>query len=343
MQPSSPVKPGSTVTCNTAAATSTRPENSKTHSDTPRVASPGQRSRAHFDSPLRMQDFYNTDPIFRQLIAALKPTGASARTDALLRGFALRLGEIRIAVLDAEKSFTRTSCKECALHLHAAKANQVMLLAQIDGAAEDVLPAAKRAELHSGCVYLGNALSKMLVQGKVLATTGSASQFSPPHSQQKRTQSHPDSPVFITTSPKRRRPDTPPPQVPESVSSPAYKARGTNDSAPSCHAADSAFAMAPSTSTPSATSATSIASTIPLLGDQPAQSAVASTSSPSPRKPHRLTAQPRPRPASQLFIAPPDCRTEATPTSVDAVRSLHSLPVESSGKPLGAPSPDIPQ
>lgn len=335
MQPSSATNASSTTTSTAIVSAAKQPDSSKPGPRAPRVTSPRREASPHFDTPLRMHDFYKADPIFKQLSATLKQSGANANTKNLLAGFASTMESIRKTVLDAEKLFTPHSRKDCALRLEASKANQVRWLVEIDAVADTLLPAKRRGEIHDACVDLGRALSKMLVQAKALEKAGSADQISPPQGQQKRGQSHPDSPVMTTASPKRRKVDTPHSTSPDAVSSPGYRPAPVIDSTPSIDGVESnggnaAMSTASSTSalsTTSSTSSTSTTSTSSSAADPSSQLPVTSPNSPVARKRHRLGAQPRPRPASQLFAAPPDfkAKVEAAPLpGVDADDDRHA-------------------
>jgi hypothetical protein len=174
MQPSSATNASSTTTSSTIGTATKKPDSSKPGTSTPRVTSPRQEANPHFDTPLRMHDFYKADPIFKQLGATLKQSGANADTRKLLAGFASTMESIRKTVLEAEKLFTPHSRKDCALRLEASKANQVRWLVEIDAVADTILPAKRRGEIHDACVELGRALSKMLVQAKALERAGFA-------------------------------------------------------------------------------------------------------------------------------------------------------------------------
>jgi hypothetical protein len=309
--------------------------------------------KLRFDSPLRMHDFYNADPIYRKMLVALKAGGASAsaNTRKLLDDFASQLETIRKAMLDAEKLFTPYSRKECALRLEAAKANQVRLLGGIDEAADSILPAPRQEEIRSACAELGRGLSKMLVQAKELEKAAPEGQQSPTRAQQKRSQGHPDSPTMTATSPKRRKADTPPSQLPGYVSSPASKAASQTNAMPASSVLDAGNASAstaststssgtsgpPDTPAASTTSAASATSPARAHVDQPK---VKSPGSPSSRNQRRLAAQPRPRPASQLFAAPPDFSTQSIGAPASVVDTDHKLQAEKSDSHVGLASPD---
>jgi hypothetical protein len=354
MQPSSPVKSGSAFTPDTTAATSKHAGASASTSNLPRVRSPQPETKSRFDSPLRMHDFYSADPIFKKMLAALKVGGASADTRKVLDGFASQLETIRKAVLDAEKLFTPYSRKECALRLEAAKANQVRLLGEIDDVADSVLPAPKQYEIRTACAELGRGLSKMLVQAKELEKVAAEGRMSPPRAQQKRSQGHPDSPTLTASSPKRRKADAPPSQLPGSVSSPASKAAPQTDALPAYSVGDGGNASA-STASTSTTASTSSNSTTPdtsaasipsaTTASRPArvqvdQSRVKSPGSPVSRNQRRLAAQPRPRPASQLFAAPPDFSAQARDALAPLAHADRKPQAAKSDSHFGSTSPD---
>jgi hypothetical protein len=298
-----------------------------------------------------MHDFYNADPIFKKLLAALKISGGSTETRKTLGDFASQLETIRKAVLDAEKLFTPYSRKECALRLEAAKANQVRLLGEIDDAADIVVAAGKRKELHDACADLGRSLSKMLLQAKELEKTLTEDRMSPPRAQQKRSQGHPDSPTLPATSPKRRKADTPPSELSDSVSAPASKAA---PQAIAAHAfsvivGGNASASTASTSTTASTSnrpdtpaafVTSSASALSPARVQLDQPKVKSPASPSSQNPRRLAAQPRPRPPSQLFAAPPDFSTQSKGALGPVVQTDRKQQTEKFDSYVGSTSPD---
>jgi hypothetical protein len=345
MQPSSATNASSTTTSSTIGTATKKPDSSKPGTSTPRVTSPRQEANPHFDTPLRMHDFYKADPIFKQLGATLKQSGANADTRKLLAGFASTMESIRKTVLEAEKLFTPHSRKDCALRLEASKANQVRWLVEIDAVADTILPAKRRGEIHDACVELGRALSKMLVQAKALERAGFADQISPPQGQQKRAQSHPDSPVLTTASPKRRKVDTPHPTSPGAVSSPGYKPAPVIASTPSVdsdgsNAVASTASSTSAISTTSSVSSTSTTSTSSSAGDPVSQPPVTSPNSPVARKRHRLGAQPRPRPASQLFAAPPDFKAKAVAAPLQGVDTDGNRHVKQADHLVDATLPD---
>lgn len=347
MQPGSPPKARYTATPTTPVTTTRLTDSSKSSSGTPRITSPRQDGKAGFDTPLRMHDFYSADPQFNALTAALASgKTSSSDTKKLLANFALQLGQIRTTVFDAEKSFSPYSIKDCAVFLRAAKANQVRLLSDIDSAANHVLPDSLRKTLHDACINLGHGLSKMMVQANELEQAKAIEGTSPPRGQQKRAQSHPDSPLMTATSPKRRKVDTPPSPPNAKVSSPDYQPAAVRDSPPSRKGEDGNSDATASTSTTSTTCSTPTTSTTvtnsPLspLKDRLVQSPLTSPNPTRSANRYRPSAQPRPRPASQLFAAPPNFGTEAKAASSPAAQANRNLKTEPADPPVSAPASD---
>lgn len=308
MQSSSPVKSGSAATTTNPATAVRNAESSASTSTSPRVQSPRQAPKLGFDSPLRMHDFYNADPAFRKLSIALKSSAANAGARQIVDGLTSQVDVIRKSVLEAEKLFAPHSRTECALRLEAAKANQVRLLGEIDDAPADCLAAGKREDIRDACTELGKGLSKMLVQAKALEKARLDGQLSPARESRKRPAEHPDSPPETGKSPKRRKTEALSPQA-DSVFSPRYRAASQDEPA-LAHSATNEVGATSITSNPSAGSASSSSST-PLAAattsptHAPLQAMPTSPPSPMPQGKRRLAPQRRPRPASQLFAAPP--------------------------------------
>ncbi len=347
MQSSPNAASGSAASAVQTGAAGRPAERSASPSKAPRVkvTSPRQESKSAYAVPLRMHDFYNADPVFRQMRTLLKVGDAGIEGRKLLENFASQLDLIRKAVLDAERSFTPSTRRDCASRLEAAKAGQVRLLGDIDDVPDDTLSTARREELHDACAELGKGLTKMMVQAMALEKAKPDEQLSPAQDKKKRSQNHPDSPPMTGASAKRRKTGTFSPQSPRSPgpgSSPRYQPASPADN-PSTSCTEEAASEDAQTSTSTAattttsttnsgtsgaalstgaqvTAATSVApvptgtaaasTASPVRDrddrdDQHAQQHATSPNSPQPRK-HRLPGpQRRPRPASQLFTAPP--------------------------------------
>lgn len=297
---------------------------------------------------LRMYDFYAIDRDFDSLRNEVQPSSKAARTSALPSVIGELQTNIKQSVLSAETSFKRRASEECKLYLTAAKSNQVVLLGKIDDLPDASLPEEKRTKLRATCVALGKTLTRMLLQANAQAAAAASDMErkrkardgddidSPPGSptmneqarklarntptcdSKKRAQGNADSPVLTEVSPKRQKADA--------ISSPSRI--GTTAAR-----TDTATATMATTTT----TTTTAASTPDILSSRPSYQPVLlpkadpETLSPgpdslatpsdnplpgsppsksSPRKSRALSPQPKPRPRSQLFVAPPDFSTQ---------------------------------
>lgn len=255
-------------------------------SSTAQLSCRSPNSSSFVGTALRMGSFYAIENSFTRLQEALKSDRKATRkttTPALLNE--LQAG-IRISTRDAEKAFTLRDQVLCVLNLDAAKSNQVAMLGKIDDIADGDISEESRKEIRSSCVELGADLTKMLIQAKTMELAGSLN--SPPRARQKRAQGDANSPVLVQSPAKRQRNDT------TASTSTATTTSASVLPSPSVHR------IAPPPTVEQG--ATAVAPVI--VSDRPA--IVASSSTPSSQKRRPLSPQPRPRPPSQLFVAPPD-------------------------------------
>lgn len=317
-----------------------------------------------FNAALRMVDFYAIDRDFDSLRDEVKPAPKAARTSALPAVIGELQTNIKQSVLSAETSFKRCASEECRLYLTAAKSNQVVLLGMIDDIPESSLTADKRTALRTTCVALGKTLTRMLLQAKTQAAAAASEKErkrkardgddsdSPPVSpaanervrkdarntptreSRKRAQGSADSPVLAETSPKRQKGG--------GISSPSSAPTATST------ARTNASASVGTTTATTAAATTEILSSPPSYQPAPSLKAEQETRSPitgagdfpagsptlksSPRKARVISPQPKPRPRSQLFAAPPDFSTQILDDALPrSVRTAPPLPVPGVG------------
>jgi hypothetical protein len=308
---------------------------------TPRIPD----SHPELNGDLRMYDFYAIDRDFDSLRNEVQPASKSARTSALPRVIGELQNTIKQSVLSAETSFKRRASEECKLYLTAAKSNQVVLLGKIDDLPESALPAEDRTVLRATCVALGKTLTRMLLQANAQAASAASEMErkrkardgddidSPPGSptmneqvhklarntptrdSRKRAQGNADSPVLADVSPKRQKADA--------ISSPSSSGTTASrtDTAATTTTTTTTTAITPGvlSSPPSYLPVLSLKTDLEAVSPRPGSPAMRSDnalpSSPpsksSPRKSRTLSPQPKPRPRSQLFVAPPDFSTQA--------------------------------
>ena len=275
-----------------------------------------------------MGEFYAVSDLSRQLRDTLKPDPKTGKIAAQFTALEELRNNIDVGMRDAEKFFVRRQHAECSVHLHAAKANQVVLLGKIDDIADSDLSADRRAALRHSCLGLGAALTRMMVKADAHAMKraapesdsddetslpispgrqGTAPDTSPVYNPKKRAPGGPDSPLQKPSSPKRQKIETPAAPATTTGSATRTTANTTNTTttttATATHASLPAYRPVPHLD---------IASGVgnAMSGTTPAGLELQSPGSPaqarSPQKSRPLSPQPRPRPASQLYKAPPD-------------------------------------
>lgn len=281
--------------------------------------------RPELFASLRMGDFYSLDASLSRLRDALHQdtkTAVTARLPAILNELQ---NNIKFGVLDAEKNFSRRAYADCSLFLEAAKSNQVKMLGEIDDVATVGIPDDQKVALRGCCIELGASLSSMMLRAQAQAraveeeaerkrrtydsdeessspgspAASGPSQEIPQHTPvpglRKRAQGDTASPDFETTSPKRQK---------------TRKAPSTIDSTPSAASTPAIMTnnLPPLPSLPSYLPASNLQSEPGPCSPGPNTAAI--TPNPgraaSPVKTRALSPQPRPRPRSQLFVAPPD-------------------------------------
>lgn len=292
-------------------------------------------SHPELNAALRMFDFYDIDRQFDSMKNEVQSASKAGQSSALPGIVGDLQHSIRNSVLDAEKSFKCGAADECRLHLAAAKSNQVALLGKIDDIPDAAIPVEKRTALRATCTALGKSLTRMLLQ----ATTKAAvererrrsardddDQESPPSSpttrdqapklsgntptreSKKRAHGGSDSPVLAETSPKRQK------RSAISSASPAPTTASTTATTTTTTTAGGLSSPPQYRSVP----VQEIAQVIPphgrdglaMNGDNVAPGSPTPNS--SPRKLRALSPQPKPRPRSQLFIAPPDFSSQGS-------------------------------
>lgn len=300
-------------------------------------------SHPELNAALRMFDFYDIDRQFDSLRDEVQPPSKAGRLSALPSIIGELQNSIKGSVLDAEQSFTCGASDECRLYLTAAKSNQVALLGKIDDILDSAIPAEKRTALRATCVALGKTLTRMLLQATTKAAAAAAERErkrpardgdgseSPPGSpttwnqapkidgntptrdSKKRTQGSADSPVLAETSPKRQKRSTI-----SSTSSTATTASTTATATTTTATVASGLSSPPQYR---AVPLMEVGREIPGRGpDSPATTGDnvapgSPTSKSLARKSKALSPQPKPRPRSQLFTAPPDFSSQSTNTT----------------------------
>jgi hypothetical protein len=298
-------------------------------------------------TPLKMNDFYTIDSSFKSLRDALTPAGQGARPFVAAAGLLDLQDAIQTSVLGAERGYKLRCYQECHVHLTAAKSNQVLMLARIDDTPEADMPAGTRTALRRSCISLGAALTERMVKAKThadaveqeamrtrskdasdddvtppssplkTATPRQGGAVSPPHGSNKRAPGGAHSPVLARSPSKRRKTE-----------------------AASDLSSANAVAASPGTTTSTTTSTTTAVQsppsyrTVPQLHierdtgraasfipdpDSEAPAMLSPTRSASPQKMRALGPQAKPRPRSQLFIAPPDFTREVPASTTGPV------------------------
>lgn len=319
-----------------------RPESSTSpRRDFAQLSSRSPHAHAALAGTLRMGSFYNIDAGFARLREALKPDLKAARSSAPPAVLDELQNAIKVSTREAETAFTRRSYATCRLHLIAAKSNQVLMLGKIDDIAEADMSDDRRTGIRSACGEIGAALTKMLIQATTMENASAQQKIlkqkardddsdsdssagppssppptvpterhrnSPARSTQKRAQSDADSPVLAQSPGKRQKIDT--------ATSGTTTATTTTATTTTTTAADTAATT--TSPVPQSPPAYRPAPQLPIehvaCGATPAVSpskldkpaTASSTSHASPRKMRALSPQARPRPRSQLFVAPPD-------------------------------------
>jgi hypothetical protein len=330
LKPGTIKSPATPVAINPESSTSPRRVTAQLSSRSP-------NAHPSLTGTLRMGSFYNIDPIFTRLREALKPDSKPAGSSPLPAVLDELQGGIKVSTLDAERAFTRRSYATCRLHLAAAKSNQVAMLAKIDGIADADMSDNRRTGIRGACVEVGAALTTMLIQATTMENASAQEKIlkqksrennsdsesdarapsspppaepmpeshrhSPARSAQKRTQSDADSPVLAQSPGKRQKIDT------------ATSGNTTTSTATATTTTTAAVPQSPPAYRPAphlhiqhgASSAASVGS-----ASKPYKPASASsTTKASPQKMRALSPQARPRPRSQLFVAPPDFTSPA--------------------------------
>jgi hypothetical protein len=320
-----------------ATAVALRPESSTSpRRDSAQISSRSPNAHPALTGTLRMGSFYEIDSSFARLREALKPNPKAAKTSALPAVLDELHGTIKVSTLEAERAFTRRSYAACKLHLAAAKSNQVLMLGKIDSIAEADVSDDRRTAIRSACGEIGAALTRMLIQATTLENASTQERIvkqkargsdsdsddgppsspppaeptpethhdSPARSTHKRTQSNADSPVLAQSPGKRQKID-------------AAISRTTTTTT----TATDATATATSTTTTTTASVPQsppayrpapklqiehLASGATSVGSPSKPATAASTGHASAIKMRTLSPQARPRPRSQLFVAPPD-------------------------------------
>ena len=295
---------------------------------------------------LRMGSFYEIDTSFGRLREALKPDSKAARTNMLPAVLDELQNAIKTSTLDAERAFTRRSFAACTVHLDAAKANQVVMLGKVDDIADAAMSDKKRTEIRCACMELGTALTKLLIQAKTMANesaqekmrkqkalvsdSDSDSEAKPPSSPppaaptpeshgnspartaQKRTQGDADSPVLAQSPSKRQKID-----ISTSASNSTTSTTTTTTTTPAA-APQSAPTYGPAPQLHLEHEASGATSSEPASRPNK-QATASSTTKSSPQKMRTLSPQARPRPRSQLFVAPPDFTSQAREASASVM------------------------
>ena len=320
MQPSSRLNPGTIVSPGRSDAD--QPEASASPPrETGRLTPRSPNGHPELSAPFRIGEFYNASDLSRQLRDMLKPDTKAGRAAAPFAALDELQNNIEVGMRDAEKFYVRRQFADCSVHLHAAKANQVALLGKIDDIADGGMSVDKRATLRSSCVALGSGLTRMRRKADTLAnqpapgkkrsapesesdddtappgspggpgTAQETARNTPIRSPKKRVQGGPDSPVQKPSSPKRQKIDTP------------AASTTTTSSATTAPASLPTYRPVPRLSITSDIGTANSGATATGLAPQ---SPGSPTATKSPQRSRPLSPQPRPRPASQLYKAPPD-------------------------------------
>ncbi len=322
MQPSSRLNPGTIASPGRSGAD--QPQGSPTpRRETGRLTPRSPNGHPELNAPFRIGEFYNASDLSRQLNEILKPDPKAARTAAPFAALEELRNNIDVGMRDAEKFYLRRQHADCSVHLRAAKANQVALLGKIDDIAGGEMSADKRTTLRRSCVALGAALTRMMVKADALASLpGPAKKRGAPESEsdddtpapgspggrnttqetpstrspKKRVQGGPDSPVQKPSSPKRQKIDTP-------AASATTPSSATTTTATTAPASPPIYRPVPRLDIASDIGTAGSGTTVTGLA---LQSPGSPTEKKTPQKSRPLSPQPRPRPPSQLYKAPPD-------------------------------------
>lgn len=323
--------------------------------DSAQLSSRSPNTHPALAGTLRMGSFYELDSSFTRLRDALKSEPKAVKTIALPALLDQLHGAIKVSTLEAEKAFTRRSYAACKLHLAAAKSNQVLMLGKIDGIAEADMSDDRRTGIRSACSEIGAALTRMLIQATTLenasgqekrlkqtarrSDSDTDSDDGPPSSPPPAAptlESHRSSPVRTTheRTQKRRQSDADSPVLAQSPGK-----RQKIDTAISRNTTTN------TTATDTTATSTTTTTTVPLPQSPPAYRPatqlqiehLASGATPvgSPNKPatasspghasakkmRTLSPQARPRPRSQLFVAPPDFTSQVRDDLADISRA----------------------
>lgn len=324
-------------------------------------------SRPALNTALCMDDFKKIAKNFGRLKDEVQPDAKAARTSALPALIGKLQTKIEQSVLDAKECFTTDSFTACRLYLVAAKSNQVEMLGKIDDIPESALSGEKRTTLRAACTALGDRLTTMLLQARTQTSTATSetarkardgdtdANDSPPGSptahqvvdkqvvdkqtrkaarhtlareSKKRAQGGAESPVLAETSPKRQKTG--------GISSPSGTA--TTATTTTTIGTSTSISTTSFTTTPAILASPPSYQPLPMLkAEQETRSSVTGaedfppgspTSKSSPRKTRVISPQPKPRPRSQLFAAPPDFRTERSEDALlPGVKAAPSLPL----------------
>jgi hypothetical protein len=346
-----------------------RPGGTSPRRDSAQLSSRSPNAHPALVGTLRMGSFYQIDSSFARLREALKPDPKALRSSALPAVLDELQGAIKGSTLEAEKAFTRRSYAACRLHLAAAKSNQVLMLGKIDSVAEEDMSDDRRTGIRSACGEIGAALTKMLIQATTMENASAqekrrkqtardrdsdsdgddgppsspppaepipeSHRNSPARGTQKRTQSDADSPVLAQSPGKRQKIDTATSRT-TTTSTTAADTTATSTTttttaavpqsppmyrpAPQLHIEHVASGATPADST--------------SKQDQPATAS--STRHASPQKMRTLSPQARPRPRSQLFVAPPDFTSQLQDDPADLARTAAPVQVPPGATPTNA-------
>lgn len=333
--------------------------------------SPSLQSR--LDTPLKMGDFYSIDSSFKSLSEALESgaKGGKFVPEARL----VELAEsIQTSTRNAQEDYRRGKYFGCHLNLAAAKSAQVSMLSIIDDAPVKKMPAAKRTALHDSCCALGSALTAMMLKAKrqvddakkeketdergsdrgqpisppsspmKAAGTGHVEPVSPAHGSKKRAQGDAHSPVLPQSLSKRQKTATS--SAESSSGATSSIASSTTSTTPTTAVLQSPPSYRPTPQSQLVTAQTTASASTVALGANPDTGAPESpATNPSPQKKRTLPPQARPRPPSQLFMAPPDFSREiaAGVKPTDVASRVVALAPEPGAKPADKdhqPRPD---
>jgi hypothetical protein len=339
-------------------------------SDTAQLSSRSPNAHPALVGTLRMGSFYEIDSSFARLREALKPDPKAAKSSALPAVLDELHGAIKVSTLEAEKAFTRRSYSACKLHLAAAKSNQVLMLGKIDSIAEADMSDDRRTGIRSACGEVGAALTRMLIQATTMENgsaqekilkqkargsdsdsddgppsspppaepTPESHRNSPARGTQKRTQSDADSPVLAQSPGKRQKTDTAISRTTTTITT-ATAVTATSTAAMTT-ATTAAVPQSPPAYRPApnlhiehvASGATPVGS--PSKQDKPVTAS--STRHASPQKMRTLSPQARPRPRSQLFVAPPDFTSQVRDDPADLAQTAAPVQVPPGATPTNA-------